>query len=84
MKSLILMMVFAGLMMTTGCASLIGIASEEGLKRMDDDKRATYREALDTADGAIHEAKSQYDARYDVDGVPIPTDPVPAPVPDAE
>lgn len=76
MKTLLAISLFVLIGFSTGCASLVGVASEEGLKRMPPTKRASYREALNDADDIIHEAKSQYDARYDVDGNLIPVDPV--------
>lgn len=74
MKSMILAVILmAGLAISSGCATVIGVASESGLKAMEPDKRATYRNGLDEIDEAIEEAKTAYDTRYDREGNPIDT-----------
>lgn len=79
MKYLAAFILLGALALSSGCTSLIGIASDEGLKRMTPERRAQYRGALDEASAAVDEAKSKYDAVYDLEGNVIPVDPVPAP-----
>lgn len=65
----------------TGCASVIGIVSEEGLKKMQPDRRADYRSILDDVALAIQTAQEEYDARYDKEGEPLVSNPMPEPEP---
>lgn len=62
-----------------GCATVIGVASDAGLKAMDPKDRATYRDGLDEVDEAIHQAQAAYDAQYDRTGEPLPLIPEPTP-----
>lgn len=74
MKNMILAVILmAGLAISSGCATIIGVASESGLKAMSPTERATYRNGLDEVEGAIGEAKTAYDSRYDRDGNPVST-----------
>lgn len=68
----------------SGCASVIEVASREGLQRMEPPRRADYRTTLDQIDEAIDQGKKEYDKLYDRDGNPIVPPVVPVPMPEPE
>ncbi len=81
MKYILPLLLLAILSLSAGCASVIGIVSEEGLKNMEPPRRVNYRSILDDAGVAIENAKSEYDERYDENGEPILVNPLPEPEP---
>jgi len=45
---------------------------------MSPERRIQYRETLDDAGSAVDEAKSVYDSLYDLEGAPLPAEPLPS------